>query len=81
MSLSSYNKFLIRKTKFGIKNIDKIYSEIMHTDARKNYETINSINQHLGGQGMDLGAVLHNSLIPSYFIYRLHLHSNKHVIQ
>jgi hypothetical protein len=26
-------------------------------------------------------ALLHNSLTPSYFICRLHLHSNKHVIQ
>jgi hypothetical protein len=26
-------------------------------------------------------ALLHNLLIPSYFICRLHLHSNKHIIQ
>lgn len=58
MALDSYNKFLIRKTKFGIKNIDKIFSDIMHTDVRKNDEMIKSINEHLSGQGMDLGIYL-----------------------
>jgi hypothetical protein len=58
LSLDSYNKFLIRKTKFGIKNIDKIYSGIMDTDATKNDELIKSINEPLGGQEMDLGLYL-----------------------
>jgi hypothetical protein len=58
LSLDSYNKFLVRKTKFGIKNIGKIYSDIMHNDARKNDEMIKSINEHLGGQGMDLAIYL-----------------------
>lgn len=58
LALDSYNKFLIRKTKFGIKNIDKIFSDIMHTDVRKNDEMIKSINEHLSGQGMDLGIYL-----------------------
>ena len=58
LSLDSYNKFLVRKTKFGIKNIDKIYSDIMHNDATKNDELIKSINERLGGQGMKLGIYL-----------------------
>ena len=58
MSLDSYNKFLVRKTKFGIKSIDRIYSEIMHTDARKNDEMINSINEHLSGDRLDLATYL-----------------------
>jgi hypothetical protein len=58
LSLGSYNKFLIRRTKFGIKNIDRIYSEMMHTDARKNDEMIESINGELAGQAMDLATYL-----------------------
>lgn len=58
LSLDSYNKFLVRKTKFGIKSIDRIYSEIMHTDARKNDEMIISINEHLSGDGLDLATYL-----------------------
>ena len=58
LSLDSYNKYLVRKTKFGIKNIDRIYSEIMHTDARKNDEIIKSVNEYLCGDGLDLGTYL-----------------------
>jgi hypothetical protein len=58
LSLDSYNKFVIRKTKFGIKNIDKIYSDIMDSDTTKNDELIKSIDERLGGQEMDLGIYL-----------------------
>jgi hypothetical protein len=58
LSLDSYNKFLIRKTKLGIKNIDRIHSDIMHTDTKKNDEMIKAIDEHLGRQGMDLGIYL-----------------------
>jgi hypothetical protein len=58
LSLDSYNKYLVRKTKFGIKNIDRIYSEIIHTDARKNDEMIKSVNEHLCGGGLDLATYL-----------------------
>ena len=58
LSIDSYNKFLIRKTKLGIKNIDKIYSDIMRTDANKNYEMIKWINEHLGAQTLDLAIYL-----------------------
>ena len=54
LSLDSYNKYLVRKTKFGIKNLDKIYSSIIHTDAEKNYELIKSISEQLAGEGPDL---------------------------
>ena len=62
LSLDSYNKFLVRITKFGIKNIDKIYSDIMHNDATKNDELIKSINERLGGQGMDLVHIYQKSI-------------------
>ena len=58
LSLDSYNKFLIRKTKFGIKNIDKIYSDILYADARKIDGMIESINEHLVEEGMDLAMYL-----------------------
>jgi hypothetical protein len=48
----------LRNTKFGVKNIDKIYSGIIHTDARKNDELIKSINEQLAGQGPDLAIYL-----------------------
>jgi hypothetical protein len=48
-SLDSYNKYLLRKIKFGIKNVNKIYSDIMITsDAKKKDEIIKSICQCLG---------------------------------
>ena len=58
MSLDSYNKFLVRKTKFGIKNIDRIYSDMIHNDTRKKDELIKSINEHLSGDGLDLATYL-----------------------
>jgi len=43
-SLDSYNKYLLRKIKFGIKNINKIYSDIIiHTDEKKKDEIISLI--------------------------------------
>lgn len=58
MSIDSYNKFLLRKTKFGIKNIDKIYSDIISTDAKKNDELIRSVGEQLDGQELDLAIYL-----------------------
>ena len=49
--LDSYNKYLLRKIKFGIKNIDKIYSDIIiQADAKNKDEFIKSICQYLGGE-------------------------------
>ena len=67
MSLDSYNKFLVRKTKFGIKNIDKIYSDIMHADAIKSDEMIKSINEHLGGQAQ----VVNFATISFFYLFHL----------
>jgi hypothetical protein len=48
-SLDSYNKYLLRKLKFGIKNINKIYSNIMiSSGAKKRYEIIKVVCQCLG---------------------------------
>jgi hypothetical protein len=48
-SLDSYDKYLRRKIKFGIKNINKIYSDIMiSSDTKKKDEIIKSICQYLG---------------------------------
>jgi len=58
LSLDSYNKYLIRKTTFGIKDIDKICSDIMHTDATENDKLIKSINEHLARQARDLSIYL-----------------------
>jgi len=58
LSLDSYNKYLVRNTKFGIKNLDKIYSGIIHSDAGKNDKLIKSINEHLAGEGPDLAIYL-----------------------
>lgn len=58
LSLDSYNKYLVRKTKFGIKNIDNIFSGIIHSDAGKNDELIKSINLRLAGEGHDLAIYL-----------------------
>jgi hypothetical protein len=58
LSLYSYNKYLVRQTKFGIKNLDKIYSSIIHSDAGKNDELIKSINKHLAREGPDLAIYL-----------------------
>jgi hypothetical protein len=49
LSLDSYNKYLLRKIKFGIKNINKIYSDIIYADANKKDEIIKSISECLGG--------------------------------
>jgi hypothetical protein len=54
LSIDSYNKFLLRKTKFGIKNIDKIYSDIISTDVKKNDEIIRSVGEQLDGEELDL---------------------------
>ena len=57
LSINSYNKFLLRKTKFGIKNIDKIYSDFIGTHA-KNDEILKSISEQLDGQELDLAIYL-----------------------
>lgn len=49
-SLDSYNKYLLRKIKFGIKNINKIYSDIIiiiNSDVKKRDEVIKSICEYL----------------------------------
>jgi hypothetical protein len=50
-ALDSYNKYLLRKLKFGIKNINKIYSDIIiNSDPKKKDEIIKSIYEYLGGE-------------------------------
>ncbi|HET7285274.1 MAG TPA: hypothetical protein VFI70_11365 [Nitrososphaeraceae archaeon] len=50
-ALDSYNKYLLRKIKFGIKNINKIYSDIIiNSDSKKKDEIIKSIYEYLGGE-------------------------------
>jgi hypothetical protein len=50
-SLDPYNKYLLRKIKFGIKNINKIYSDtIINSDPKKKDEIIKSIYEYLGGE-------------------------------
>jgi hypothetical protein len=58
-SLDSYNKYLLRKIKFGIKNINKIYSDIIiHIDTNKKDEIIKSICQYLGEDRLKLATYL-----------------------
>jgi hypothetical protein len=57
LSIDSYNKFLMRRTKIGIKNIDKIYSEFISTHS-KDEEMLSSICKQLGGQELDLAIYL-----------------------
>jgi hypothetical protein len=58
-SLDSYNKYLMRKIKFGIKNINKIYSDILiQTDTKRKDEIIKSICQHLGEDRLKLANYL-----------------------
>jgi len=57
-SLDSYNKYLLRRMEFGIKNIDKIYSDIIYADAKKKDEIIRSICQYLAGDRLKLAVYL-----------------------
>jgi hypothetical protein len=55
-SLDSYNKYMLRKIKFGIKNI---YSDIMiSSDAKNKDEIIKSIYQYLGEDRLKLATYL-----------------------
>jgi hypothetical protein len=57
--LDSYNKYLLRKIKFGIKNINKIYSDIIiHTDEKNKDEIIKLICQYLGEDKLKLAIYL-----------------------
>jgi hypothetical protein len=58
LSLDSYNKYLLRKIKFGIKNINKIYSDIIHADTKKKNEITKSICECLGGDRLKLAIYL-----------------------
>jgi hypothetical protein len=58
-SLDSYNKYLLRRIRFGIKNINKIYSDILiYTDAKKKDEIIKSICKYLGEDRLRLAIYL-----------------------
>jgi uncharacterized linocin/CFP29 family protein len=57
LSIDSYNKFLLRKINIGIKNIDKIYSDFIRTNANDD-EMLKSICEQLGGQELDLAIYL-----------------------
>ena len=46
--LDSYNKYLRRNTKFEIKDINKIYSQILYADEVERNRIINSICESLG---------------------------------
>jgi hypothetical protein len=54
LSLDSYNKYLLRKMKLGVKNINKIYSILVYTDSTKKDEIINSICECLSGDKFKL---------------------------
>jgi hypothetical protein len=58
LSLDSYNKYLLRKIKFGVKNINKIYSLIICIDSKKKDEMINSICKCLAGDRLELATYL-----------------------
>ena len=53
LSLDSYNKYLLRNVKLGVKNINKIYSLIISTDSKKKDEMINSICKCLAGDSLE----------------------------
>lgn len=57
-SLDSYNKYLLRKMKFGIKNINNIYSDIIYADTKKKDEIIRSICEYFGGDRLKLAIYL-----------------------
>jgi hypothetical protein len=61
LSLDSYNKYLLRKINFGIKNINKIYSDIIYADAKKKDEIIKSVCESLGGDRLKLAIYLSTS--------------------
>ena len=58
LSLDSYNKYLLRNVKLGVKNINKIYSLIISTDSKKKDEMINSICKCLAGDSLELAKYL-----------------------
>ncbi len=61
LSLDSYNKYLLRKINFGIKNINKIYSDIIYADAKKKDEIIKSVCESLDGDRLNLAIYLSKS--------------------
>lgn len=48
LSLDSYNKYLLRRINFGIKNLNKIYSDITYADTKNKDEIIKSVCESLG---------------------------------
>ena len=58
MSLDSYNKYLLRKIHFAIKNINKIYSDLIYIDANKKDDIIKSISESLDGDRLELAIYL-----------------------
>lgn len=61
LSLDSYNKYLLRKISFGIKSINKIYSDIIYADAKKKDEIIKSVCESLDGDRLNLAIYLSKS--------------------
>ena len=57
LSIDSYNKFLLRKINIGVRNIDKIYSDFIRTQA-KNDNVLKSICEQLDRQELDLAIYL-----------------------
>lgn len=57
-SLDSYNKYLLRRMEFGIKNINKIYSDIIYADTKKKDEIIRSVCQYLAEDRLKLAIYL-----------------------
>lgn len=60
LSLDSYNKYLLRKINFGIKNINKIYSDLIHAETKQD-ETIKSVYDCLGDDRLKLANYLSTS--------------------
>jgi len=61
LSLDSYNKYLLRKINFGIKNINKIYSDIIYADTKSKDEIIKSVCESLGEDRLKLATYLSTS--------------------
>jgi hypothetical protein len=58
-SLDSYNKYLLRKIKFGIMNSNKVYSDIIiNSDPKKKDQIIKSIYEYLGEDRLKLATYL-----------------------
>jgi hypothetical protein len=56
--LDSYNKYLQRKIKFGIKSTNKIYSDLIHIDTSKKNEIMKSMCECLDGNRLKLAKYL-----------------------